>query len=361
MKGIKLVATALVITSLLTSVNISYAAETDVIDTAVPSVSVGVDAEVPTAAATDNAFPTVSIDETEIDKIDLNVSQAEPSKAVIDQLESQISKVPEALLPQQTQITPDIVPVPVPVVPKTQWVRQIVEKTIDVPKTVLEEITVRSGSGTFGWDALDVDRYDSYYLPASFNINPYAGGIQSSVVYLENDGITDMVIYAEEFKSLSWDSPTVVNPNTFWDWKNLGINDTYSYIALGLSIKDMWGNELCQHWFDDEWNQESEAIYYLNPGEAVTIEIIGKHGMCWIYPCSFEYECVIGFEVVPKKVIEEKQIMVQDIIEVPVEIEIPIELLENPLLLKDFIYQHVEKILRTDRFELSKMSLISTP
>lgn len=316
MKGIKSIAIILMLTSLVTSFNVSYAAEPEMMASAFSTeVSVGESvpaiAEFPNVAADSisAAVPSVS---QELPTLD--VSQAETPKAIEDKVASEISKVPEDLLPE-TALT----------ALKTEIVTVMQKKQIEVEKTILEEVTVREGKGILGWNSFDVDSYGSYSLPASFVINPANGQFTSSTVYIENTGITDMVIYAESFRSLDWYSPTVVSPDTFYDWRNIGINDTYSYIALGLSIKDVWGNELCQYWFDDEWNQDSDVIFWLAPDEAVTVEIISKHGMCWCRPCTFSYECSIGVEVMPKKVMREKKVKVLETIEVPVQIEVPIQ------------------------------------
>lgn len=301
MKCIRITALALLITSILTSTSVSYAAEPEML----PSIN--------------QSLP------------ELNVSQAETPKAIEDKLAAEITKVPDSLVVETTPITPDVTPMEptIPSIPKTKVITVMEKRQIEVEKTIMEEVTVRDGKGILGWDSFKVKSYGSYSLPASFVINPSNGQFSSSIVYIENTGITDMILYAEAFKSSNWYSPTVVNPDTFRDWKNIGINDTYSYIALGLSIKDLWGNELCQYWFDDEWNQENDIIYWLSPDEAITVEIISKHGMCWFRPCTFSYECSIGVEVMPKKIWQEKKVKVWETIEVPVQIEVPLEIKDD--------------------------------
>ena len=261
-------------------------------------------------------IPLETMEQVQLDKIgDLSDKKVDFDKAT--QAFPSIEMKPENLVPATKPMTiTEIQMVKVP---------QKVKKLVEVEKVVKEEYTVRKAEGTIGWNDFSIDRYGTINVPATFNINPYKPQLESSVVYLANDGITDMIIYADHFESTSWQSPRVVSPDTFFDWDNLGISDTYSNIAFGLSIKNMWGMEIMQYWFNDEGYQHSEMILALSPGEAVTIEIIGKYGRCWFKPCVFSYDCELSVEVLPKKMVRDKIVKVMEEIEVIEMIEVPVE------------------------------------
>lgn len=169
----------------------------------------------------------------------------------------------------------------------------------------VEPIIITTGSGYMDGSSFTVDTYDTYSLPGSFEINPYAGRLRGEPVSIVNTGDTDMVIIAESCVRANSRSPKVVKQSTFSDWTNLGVEDTANNIALGLMVKSRSGKELTTFWFNSEGSQRSQDIYTLSPGEKVTIEIIGKHGMSWPKSQTIAYKCIIGFEVIPLEIIPE--------------------------------------------------------
>lgn len=292
-------------------------------------------------------MPLETMEQSQLDKID-DISDDKMDSEKVTQAFQSIEATSENLETATKPMTiTEIQMVKVP---------QKVKKFIEVEKVVKEEYTVQKAEGTIGWNDFSIDRYGTINVPATFNINPYKPQLESNIVYLANNGITDMIIYADHFESTDWQSPRVVSPDTFYDWNNLGISDTYSNIAFGLSIKNMLGMEIMQYWFNDEGCQNSEMILTLSPGEAVTIEIIGKYGRCWFKPCVFSYDCELSVEVLPKKMVRDKIVKVMEEIEVIEMIEVPVEVQK---VIQVPITQHMEEEKYTDIEKASDLTVES--
>lgn len=194
-----------------------------------------------------------------------------------------------------------------------------------------EPVVITEGVGRFNGQSFMVDGQQTFDFPGSFTINPMAGRLTGTQIPLNNTGDTNIRILSGICESNDGDSPKVVSPTKFSDWANLGIEDTLGNIAFGFLVRDQAGNELATYWFSEEGRQTSEEVYVVSPGESVTIEIIGKHGMSWPKACTLSYDCTLIFDVVPLETVKE----VIQIVEIPEEVEQPqlpddVEIPEEP-------------------------------
>lgn len=121
-----------------------------------------------------------------------------------------------------------------------------------------------------------------------------AGDVSGAPVRLTNTGETELIVYAEKCKSMDSTSPSIVAPSTFSDWTSLSQEETVNNMALGFKV-----DEDGIFWFDDESSQQAEKVCRLQPGETITLQIIGKCGTQWPQSCTINYDCTLGFEVVP--------------------------------------------------------------
>ena len=182
-----------------------------------------------------------------------------------------------------------------------------------------EPVVITGGVGRFNGQSFMVDGQQTFDFPGSFTINPMAGRLTGTQIPLNNTGDTNIRILSGICESNDGNSPKVVSPTKFSDWANLGIEDTLGNIAFGFLVRAQAGNELATYWFSEEGRQTSEEVYVVSPGESVTIEIIGKHGMSWPKACTLSYDCTLIFDVVPLETVKE----VIQIVEIPEEVEQP--------------------------------------
>lgn len=194
-----------------------------------------------------------------------------------------------------------------------------------------EPVVITEGVGRFNGQNFMVNGQQTFDFPGSFTINPMAGRLTGTQIPLTNSGDTNIRILSGICESNDGNSPKVVSPTKFSDWANLGIEDTLGNIAFGFLVRDQAGNELATYWFSEEGRQTSEEVYVVSPGESVTIEIIGKHGMSWPKACTLSYDCTLIFDVVPLETVKE----VIQIVEIPEEVEQPqlpddVEIPEEP-------------------------------
>lgn len=220
-------------------------------------------------------------------------------------------------------------------------------------------ITITEGKAIFDGDAFSIDQEANIDFPGSFTINPMMGKLRGTEVPFTNTGETEITLVGGICKATDSSSPKVVNPRTFSDWAELTIDETTSNIALGFMVKDQYGNELVSYWFDDEQDQTMDEIYTVAPGESITIEVIGKHGMSWPNNCKLYYDCPIGFDVEPLDTFKE----VIEFIEVPVEqpvVEEP-EAVEEPTVQEPVVEEPVPVVEETVVEETIQEPVIEEP
>ena len=176
-------------------------------------------------------------------------------------------------------------------------------------------ITITDGEVRFNGESFTINQEATIDFPGNFTINPMMGKLRGTEVPFTNTGETEITLVGGICKATDSSSPKVVSQGTFSDWAELTIDETTSNIALGFMVRDQYGNELVSYWFDDEQDQTMDEIYTVAPGESVTIEVIGKHGMSWPSNCKLYYDCPIGFNVEPLDTVKE----VIEFIEVPID------------------------------------------